>query len=367
MKQWFFRYKKRHIWLLAALLVIGLFHLLKGNRPLMNVFAVQVTGPLKMAVGTLCAKVPFSVAELLIAAAIGVLGVYLACTLRDLLCGEHRLSLLYRRAVGLCAAGLTVYAGFCVLWGVNYYIDGFQEKSGIYAQPVSVAELTAVTQRFADEASRLSYEVPRDDQGRIIEQRDEIYAAAPEIYRAAEQEFPFLAQRELPPKRAAFSKTMSAINFTGYFFPFTGESNLNDDSPVSLLPSTIAHEMAHQRGIASEQECNFIAILVCEKCGFPAYEYAGALMGYMHLSNALYQADPEAWERIARGLDIRVKIDLVENDEYWMTYRDKAVHQVSTKAYDGFLKGYGDENGVKSYGMVVDLLTVYYGSGNKAP
>ena len=39
---------------------------------------------------------------------------------------------------------------------------------------------------------------------------------------------------------------------------------------------------------------------------------------------------------------------------------DSAVRRASSTVYDGFLKASGDENGVKSYGMVVDLLTVYY-------
>ena len=33
------------------------------------------------------------------------------------------------------------------------------------------------------------------------------------------------------------------------------------DAPACLIPSTIAHELSHQRGIASEQECNFLAVL----------------------------------------------------------------------------------------------------------
>ena len=50
------------------------------------------------------------------------------------------------------------------------------------------------------------------------------------------------------------------------------------DCPASFLPSTIVHEMAHQRGIASEQECNFIAIAVSLASGDPVYRYSGLLM-----------------------------------------------------------------------------------------
>ena len=79
---------------------------------------------------------------------------------------------------------------------------------------------------------------------------------------------------------------MSAMNFTGVYFAFTGESNINVDAPACLIPSTIAHELSHQRGIASEQECNFLAVLASTTSGDPVYEYSGWLMGYIHLGNA---------------------------------------------------------------------------------
>ena len=63
----------------------------------------------------------------------------------------------------------------------------------------------------------------------------------------------------------------------GFFFPFTGEANLNVDSPECLLPATIAHELAHVRGVAPEQTANFVAILACDTSGDPLYAYSGYL------------------------------------------------------------------------------------------
>ncbi len=359
MKQFFLRHWKLHSWLLGTAAVVLFFHIGKHNRHLMNALAEYVTEPLKRTLGALCDAVPFSVAEVLIVVAVQVGIFYLCVLVIDLFRREDKKDLLYRRLLGFACAGISIYAGFCILWGVNYYIDGFQEKSGIHAKGVSVEQLTEVTELFAQKVNAYSVNVQRTEEGLFAVPREEIYQAAPTIYDNLEQQYPFLEMEDHMPKRISFSKVMSAANFTGFFFPFTGEANLNDDCPAALLPATIAHEMAHQRSIASEQECNFIAILVCETSGNAAYAYSGALFAYIHLSNALYRADRAAWEEIRDSLHHDVQMDLAYNNAYWRQYEGKTA-EVSQKTYDQFLKGYGEERGIQSYGEVVDLLVGYY-------
>ena len=349
MRVFFRRHAVLHIWLLCALLAAAAFHLSKENRALMNALAEHVTGPVKETLGALCAEVPFSVAEVALFTAVGGL---IRC--------RRRGNLLYTRLLGLVCAGVTVYSLFCLLWGVNYYTDGFQERSGLRAKEVSIEELQATTTYFAQKLNETSASVKRDEAGVFDADRSAIYDDAVQVYRGVEQKYPFLALRDHRPKRVSFSKLMSRTNFTGFFFPFTGEANLNDDSPACLLPATIAHEMAHQRGIASEDECNFLAVLTCAMSGNAVYEYSGYLMGFIHLSNALYQADPARWEAVHAGLNAQVRADLADNNAYWARFESETA-ELSQSVYDGFLKSYGEESGIQSYGEVVDLLVAYYG------
>ena len=117
-----------------------------------------------------------------------------------------------------------------------------------------------------------------------------------------------------------FSRVLSALNFTGFFFPFTGEANLNVDSPECLLPATIAHELAHVRGVAPEQTANFVAILACDTSGDPLYAYSGYLLGYIHLSNALYGASYEKWLEIAQQVCQTANEDILANNAYWQQF-----------------------------------------------
>ena len=117
-----------------------------------------------------------------------------------------------------------------------------------------------MTDYFIDRLEETADAVPRDEDGVFSQDWETILASSETVYDQVVEQFPFLDFPARQPKAVHFSRLMSRMNFTGFYSPYTGESNLNVDSPACLLPATIAHELAHQRGIASEQECNFLAI-----------------------------------------------------------------------------------------------------------
>ena len=59
-------------------------------------------------------------------------------------------------------------------------------------------------------------------------------------------------------KQSLFSTPLSYMGFSGYLNPFTLEAHINSTLPKISLPITIAHEMAHQNGIAAENDANFM-------------------------------------------------------------------------------------------------------------
>lgn len=349
----------RHILLgLSVMVMLGYF-LLRDNKKLMEAVSEGAVRPYHRLAGRVSGLAGFSVAELFYALLVlGVL-IYLTRAAVLLIRRGGRAVRAYRTVVSLLTAAATLYAGVCLLWGVYYYAPGLPERIGIEAGPVAVQDLENVTLWFTGLASQYAPEVSRDENGRFTADLDSVFARSKTLYRAIEKKYPALEGPELKAKPLVFSKLLSWMNFTGFFFPFTGEANLNTHSPVCMLPATIAHEQAHQRGVAGEDEANFVAVAACLESGEPDFIYSASLLAYIHLGNALHDAKYDAWVKAYTALDEDVKRDLRVNNDYWAKYQSK-VSEVSEAVYTEFLQSHGQELGMQSYGACVDLLVACY-------
>ena len=345
---------------LLCLLAVALIYALRVDEGAMLWVYEHVTHPYHLFMSKLCSHFAFSAAELVYAAAILGLAAYLLWCVYRLIRFPEKLWQLYRLVLTLAMAGAVFWAGLSVMWTPCYYAPGFAEQSGVDDGPLELEELETVTRWFAALASEYADEVPRDENGACTTDRDSVLDRAAGVFEGAAELYPFLDGEALRPKPIHFSRIMSYLDFTGFFFPMTGEANLNMDSPVFLLPSTSQHEIAHQRGVAMEQECNFVAVLSCLESEYADFNYAGAALAYIYLGNALAGADYEAYTEIYYSLSDTVRADFKAQSAYWDEFRDSAAQKASNTVYDSFLKSNGQELGMQSYGACVNLLVHYY-------
>lgn len=345
---------------LLCLLAVALIYALRVDEGAMLWVYEHVTHPYHLFMSKLCSHFAFSAAELVYAAAILGLAAYLLWCVYRLIRFPEKPWQLYRLVLTLAMAGAVFWAGLSVMWTPCYYAPGFAEQSGVDDGPLELEELETVTRWFAALASEYADEVPRDENGACTTDRDSVLDRAAGVFEGAAELYPFLDGEALRPKPIHFSRIMSCLDFTGFFFPMTGEANLNMDSPVFLLPSTSQHEIAHQRGVAMEQECNFVAVLSCLESEYADFRYAGAALAYIYLGNALAGADYEAYTEIYYSLSDTVRADFKAQSAYWDEFRDSAAQKASNTVYDSFLKSNGQELGMQSYGACVNLLVHYY-------
>ena len=216
MRAFFRRHRGLHVWLLSVCGVLALYFALRTVPGLMTRFSRGIIMPLERAVAAVCYRADFSVAELLYAIAAGVILLWMGAAVRRLITEKGRRGrIVYRFVLTVVCTVLTVYAGFSLLWGVNYYAESFQEQSGVYARESTPEELARVTEYFARQLADCADQVQRDENGLFAESRADIFAHSVEAFDGIYDEFPCLRMEDRVPKGVRFSTALSAMDRGG--------------------------------------------------------------------------------------------------------------------------------------------------------
>lgn len=209
----FARRYRGYLWWLAGLAVFfAAYFSFRNSRTAMNWLCGRIVLPFEQAVGRLCGLTSVSVAEVLILSGIYIVIFYLAWQLRCLLTRPHKGQRLCRVGLTALCTALSVYAGFCLLWGVFYGADSFQDRSGLTARGGTVEELAALTERFAEKVSALSNQIQRDENGCFAVPRSAIFADAMTAYDGVVEEFDCLKKPSAAPKAFVSSRGMSYLD-----------------------------------------------------------------------------------------------------------------------------------------------------------
>jgi len=349
--------------MMVGLVFIFAYHIINDVLHISNAVYIKLIKPLHSFMASLCDRVSFSVAELLIGiVAISVI-VYTVQAVIKIIIKKNFVNGIIAILITYLCYFTCIYGGFCILWGVYYSAEdmGIKTLCGLSPEGNTHEELILVDKYFVDLANEYSVLVERDNNGCFVMDKDRVFNHSTMLYDNVSKKYPGLASGSHRAKEVHFSRIVSYMDFTGFFFPFTAEANINTDAPDSMTPSVIAHELAHQRGIAEKDEANFVAVLSCLEDGDPDYVYSGCLMALIHLQNALYKSgDIDAWSKIRENYSEGVLNDLIQNNEYWEPFRKTAAYKATNSAYDAFLKSYDQSMGVETYGACVDLIVDYY-------
>jgi hypothetical protein len=81
-------------------------------------------------------------------------------------------------------------------------------------------------------------------------------------------------------------------------------------------------------------------------------------MALTHLLNELHGADADAWAAVMERCSDPVSRDLEAIGVFWRRH-EGTVSEISEKVNDAFLKANQQQDGVKSYGRMADLLIAY--------
>lgn len=309
---------------------------------------------------------PFSIAEFLLLLAIIVTLLYLVSLGRVIAC--HRARLKTKLLQPLVAIAL-IFAICAVQYLPNYYNYSFAYYSGLTVEDSSVDDLYLLCVELAQQANNLREAVDQPDQVftySTIYTDAQLFTVCADAYQNLIADYPdydglFDPIETATAKAVTLSEVMSYLKITGFFFPITAEANINVNTSAVYIPATVCHELAHVAGFMREDEANFIAYLVCRSSDDVLLNYSGTMLALLHAGNALYSANSELYWEFQAMLSDDVMLDINAHSAYYQAY-DTSIGDLSRAVNDTYLKANDQQDGVDSYGNMVDLLIAEYKS-----
>jgi len=269
----------------------------------------------------------------------------------------------YRWMLSLVCILLAVLTLFFTAFGPCYFRYGLDENLGIEKRPVSAEELYDTAVILGSKIEELVDELTFDLSGACIMPYDynTLVKEINKAYDAYAAKVDYVGHFGTYAKPMAISPLFTYTHISGIYTFMTGEVNINVNYPDFIRPFTIAHEFSHQRGIAREDEANFVAYLVCIESEDAFVRYSGYTNLLQYVTDALWSADKELYRKYARSyMPKEVSKEFSAYSAFFDKYRESTASKVTGAVNDTFLGSQGQTAGTKSYGLVVDLAVAYY-------
>ena len=248
---------------------------------------------------------------------------------------------------------LLLYLVFKVLWGLNYARPSIAKQLAIGDEKYTNAQLVDLGRFFISQLNSLK-EV-EETRFSIAQLQEEATAG----FLNMEQISPFF-KYSCPVVKPVFNSWMiTKIGIEGYYNPLSAEANVNMRLPSVALPFVTCHEIAHQLGIAREDEANLIGYLVASHSKNPYFRYSAA---YAMLKSILIEIrikSPKDYETLYKSINNKSLSDFKNDREFWRKYNNQMFGYLDM-AFDRFLKLNSQSKGTDSYQDIVLWLYNYH-------
>ena len=341
-----------------ALLSVILYAIASNNAEFADFFNFNISTIIRGALATISNIIPLSIAELIIICSPIILFLLIKFCCKKFAKSWHDVGIFCLTMLSIVCL---LYSVFVFAFGIGYHTPSIDKKLGLDKKEVSAKELADTAVWLAELTNAELDNVEFKDKSSSVmpysirEMNNKLLAA----YDSLRSKYGFLPKLTSYVKPIMLSEPMTYTHISGVYTFFTGEANINTNAPDYSLPFTAAHELAHQRGIAREDEANFVAFLVCIESDDPYLRYCGYLNLCEYVLNSLYSANADMWEESYKKLDNRTIYEMIAYNEHYEKYRDNVVGDISGAINDAYLQANGTQ-GTASYGLVVDLAVAYF-------
>jgi hypothetical protein len=266
--------------------------------------------------------------------------------------------------------GIKLIVVFQLIWGLNYLQPDLSSRFHLKLQnpknaEVAISEMNALTYELIDELNQAKKTI-KHNKG-IEPNFDQTVADVQRAYNKLANGYPQFKIQHQSIKKAIFPNLGDYIGYFAFYQPITGEAIIRSDLPILTQPYTIAHEMAHQLGYASETEANFIAFVVASESNDPYLKYSMLLQMFSYAQDAqllLLAGNKgfDVWktqiEKNRSLLSPAVLRDRANIKAFFAARAGKQI-QASSQLYDQFLKWNQQAAGLASYADVLKWVRAY--------
>ena len=255
-----------------------------------------------------------------------------------------------------------IFSSFTIGFVPAYRGTPLDQKLGLDKKEVSAEELLDTSLILADKINADIDEILFTPEGfsAMPYGYEELNDKILDAYDKAVKKYDFIQDLHSKIKPIMLSEPMTYTHISGVYTFFTGEANFNTNYPDYVIPYTVAHEFAHQRGIASEDEANFVAFLVCSESDDAYIRYSAYVNLFEYVASALIAANKNYYAAVYNTLPTELIKEFSAYADFFEKYENSVVGEISGNLNETFIA----INGARSYGMVVDLAVAYYKVSN---
>lgn len=347
-------YKEKRNILLSVFLFfqIGMVAFLSNYPELIDTYYVNGLYPIIASILRFSTGwVPFSVGDLVYALLIYLLLRFLYKIILPK--GQKRSSLFFQFLAGLSV----FYFCFYLFWGLNYSRSSISSSLSLKEEAFDIEQLEFITEKILYKTSRIQKTLSGHDTLQVVldYSKNKILGLTKLGYDELSQDFPQLAYNRPSIKKSLFSLPLTYMGFSGYFNPLSGEAQVDHLIPKINLPFTCSHEVAHQLGIASESEANFIGFLAGAYHKDPYFQYAAYLLVLRYALLDIRRYDKALFDTYLERIPKGVLKNMREADVFWRQY-ENPFEPLFKIFYDNYLKYNQHKDGLESYNQIMGLV-----------
>lgn len=251
---------------------------------------------------------------------------------------------------------LIIYISFKLLWGLNYARPQINTQLKINDKPYQKEQLLKLNTFILNKLDLLSKTIDTNQAGYTTTELEDIAATA---YNELATTQPFFRYKYTSVKPVINSWLVSKMGIEGYYNPLSGEANINDRLPNFVLSFVTCHEIAHQLGVAKEDEANLVGYLAAIHSSNPNFQYSAYYNMLRYVLFEIRMKYPEDYNVIITKIPQNILDKFKIEREFWAKYNG-AMSIYMGKTFDKILKLNSQTKGIKSYQDIVLWLVNYH-------